>query len=134
MSQERAMERLLTAIRNPYTSILGHMTGRLLLSREGYPVDHKKLIDTCAAYDVVIEINAHPRRLDMDWRWMHYAIEKGVLLSINPDAHAVSGFKDVHYGSLIAQKGGVMREHNLSSFTLEQFEEFVKAQQDKRGR
>jgi DNA polymerase (family 10) len=134
MSQERAMERLLTAIRNPYTSILGHMTGRLLLSREGYPVDHKKLIDTCAAYDVVIEINAHPKRLDMDWRWMHYAIEKGVLLSINPDAHAVSGFKDVHYGSLIAQKGGVTPEHNLSSFRLGQFEEFVKAQQQKRGK
>ena len=58
------------AIDNPYTTILGHMTGRLLLSRNGYPLDHKKIIDACAANDVVIELNAHPRRLDIDWKWI----------------------------------------------------------------
>jgi DNA polymerase (family 10) len=60
------------------------MTGRLLLSRNGYPVDHKKIIDACAANHVVIELNAHPRRLDIDWRYIEYAIDKGVLISIDP--------------------------------------------------
>jgi DNA polymerase (family 10) len=101
------------------------MTGRLLLSRNGYPVDHKKLIEACAANNVVIELNAHPRRLDIDWKWIDYAIEKGVLLSINPDAHALSGFDDVKYGVLAAQKGGMEKKNNLSSFGLKEFEEFL---------
>ncbi len=77
MSEEKAMVRLLNAISNPYVTILGHMTGRLLLSRNGYPVDHKKIIDACIKNNVVIELNAHPRRLDVDWKWIHYIIEKG---------------------------------------------------------
>ena len=125
MSEEKAMERVLTAVRNPYTTILGHPTGRLLLSRKGYPLDHKKVIDTCAAHNVVIEINAHPRRLDLDWKWIAYALEKGVILSINPDAHSVDGYKDTYYGVMIAQKGGLTAHHNLSSFTLGQFEAFL---------
>ncbi|MGH2553705.1 MAG: helix-hairpin-helix domain-containing protein, partial [Chitinophagaceae bacterium] len=112
MSLEKAMLRLIKAIENPYTTILGHMTGRLLLSRNGYPVNHKKIIEACAANHVVIEINAHPRRLDMDWIWISYALEKGVLLSINPDAHALDGFDDVKYGVLAAQKGGLTKENN----------------------
>lgn len=134
MSAEKAMERVLTAVRNPFTTILGHATGRLLLSREGYPIDHKKLIDTCAAYDVVIEINAHPRRLDLDWRWVSYALEKGVLLSVNPDAHAIEGFADTRYGVLAGQKGGLTASRNLSSFSLEAFEAFVSQYKAKRGR
>ena len=122
MPQERAMERLLAAIRNPYTAILGHMTGRLLLSRPGYPVDHEAIIDACAENDVVIEINANPRRLDMDWRWIRYAIDRGVTLSINPDAHSVAGFGDVRYGVLAAQKGGLRRDQNLSSWGLAELE------------
>ena len=125
MSEEKAMTRLLKAIENPYTSILGHMTGRLLLSRNGYPVDHKKIIDACAVNQVVIEINAHPRRLDMDWRWISYAVEKGVLLSINPDAHFLEGFDDVKFGVLAAQKGGLSKESNLSSFSLSEFETWL---------
>ena len=132
MSQEKAMDRVLTAIRNPYTSILGHPTGRLLLSRKGYPLDHKAIIDACATHNVVIEINAHPRRLDIDWRWIEYALEKGVLLSIDPDAHAVEGYKDTYYGVMIAQKGGLTAQHNLSSYTLTQFEAFLDIQQRKR--
>src|SRR4029078_3260649 len=104
MKEDKAMMRLIKAIENPYTSILGHMTGRLLLSRNGYPVDHKKIIDACAANHVVIELNAHPRRLDIDWKWLDYAIEKGVLISIDPDAHFLEGFDDVKYGVLAAQK------------------------------
>ncbi len=125
MSEEKAMARLLKAIENPYTRILGHMTGRLLLSRNGYPVDHKKIIEACSANNVVIEINAHPRRLDIDWKWIGYALEKGVLLSIDPDAHVLEGYDDVKYGVLAAQKGGLTRERNLSSFGLKEFEEWL---------
>ncbi|MBL0273559.1 MAG: DNA polymerase/3'-5' exonuclease PolX [Chitinophagaceae bacterium] len=122
MTEEKAMKRLIAAIENPYTTILGHMTGRLLLSRNGYPVDHKKIIEACAANNVVIELNAHPRRLDIDWTWIDFALEKKVLLSIDPDAHSLDGYDDVKYGVLAAQKGGMMKENNLSSFTLKQFE------------
>ncbi|MEQ1678636.1 MAG: PHP domain-containing protein, partial [Chitinophagaceae bacterium] len=126
MPEDKAMKRLITAIENPYTTILGHMTGRLLLSRNGYPLDHKKIIEVCAANHVVIELNAHPRRLDIDWKWIDYAIEKGVLLSIDPDAHALDGFDDVKYGVLAAQKGGMTKANNLSSFGLKEFEDFLK--------
>lgn len=125
MTEEKAMQRLIAAIENPYTTILGHMTGRLLLSRKGYPVNHKKIIDACAANNVVIELNAHPSRLDIDWRQIEYALEKNVLISINPDAHSIEGFKDIRYGVLVAQKAMVTKEQNLSSMNLQQFEEFV---------
>lgn len=132
MNEEKAMMRLLKAIENPYTSILGHMTGRLLLSRNGYPVNHRAIIDACAVHNVVIEINAHPRRLDIDWRWIDYALQKNVLLSIDPDAHSIEGFEDVTYGVIAAQKGGLQKHQNLSSFTLQEFELFVQKQQAKR--
>jgi DNA polymerase (family 10) len=133
MNEEKAMMRLLTAIENPYTVILGHLTGRLLLSRNGYPVDHKKIIDACAANHVVIELNAHPRRLDMDWKYIDYALTKGVLISINPDAHSLEGFDDVRYGVLAAQKAGLAKAQNLSSFTREEFENFLSARKKKKG-
>jgi DNA polymerase (family 10) len=132
MTEEKAMMRLMKAIENPFTSILGHMTGRLLLSRNGYPVDHKRIVDACAANNVVIEVNAHPRRLDIDWRWIEYALEKNVLISIDPDAHATDGYDDCKYGVLIAQKGGLTKEKNLSSYSLEDFEKFVAEQKSKR--
>ena len=125
MMEEKAMARLLKAIENPYTTILGHMTGRLLLSRNGYPVDHQKIIDACAANNVVIELNAHPRRLDMDWQWLPYALEKNVLISIDPDAHSIEGYKDIYYGTLAARKGGLSKEKNLSSFSRTALEEFL---------
>ncbi|MFT3911191.1 MAG: helix-hairpin-helix domain-containing protein [Ferruginibacter sp.] len=125
MTEEKAMMRLLNAIENPYTTILGHMTGRLLLSRPGYPVDYKKIIDACAANHVTIELNAHPSRLDIDWRQIHYALEKNVLISIDPDAHHIDGIKDTNYGVLVAQKALVTKENNLSSFGLKEFEAFI---------
>jgi DNA polymerase (family 10) len=125
MSEEKAMIRLLNAIENPYTTILGHMTGRLLLSRKGYPVDHKKIIDACAANSVVIELNAHPSRLDIDWRHIEYALEKNVLISIDPDAHSLDGFDDIKYGVWVAQKALVCKENNLSSFGLKELEAFL---------
>lgn len=132
MSEEKANARLLRAIENKYTSILGHMTGRLLLSRAGYPINHALMIDACAANGVVIELNAHPRRLDIDWRWIEYALQKHVLISINPDAHTIDGFSDVKYGVLVAQKAGLNKAQNLSSFSLQDFELFVAQQQNKR--
>lgn len=124
MDEEKATARLLKAIENPYTTILGHPTGRLLLSRAGYPLDFKKIIDACAANSVVIEINANPLRLDLDWRWHRYALEKGVLLSINPDAHRTEGLLDMHYGIYVARKGGLTKEKCLNAFTLEEITRF----------
>ncbi|MBM3401887.1 MAG: DNA polymerase/3'-5' exonuclease PolX [Bacteroidetes bacterium] len=120
MKEEKATQRLITAIENPYTTILGHPTGRLLLSRSGYPIDHKKIIDACLANQVIIEINANPLRLDLDWRWHQYAISKGVLLAINPDAHRKEGFNDMKYGTLIARKGGLSKESCLNAMSLEE--------------
>jgi len=118
MTEEKATERLLNAIANPYTTILGHPTGRLLLSRKGYPLDHAAVIDACAKHNVVIEINANPWRLDLDWRWISYAMEKGVLLSINPDAHELNGYYDMKYGTLVARKGGLTHQMTLNAKSL----------------
>jgi DNA polymerase (family 10) len=125
MTEEKAMSRLITAIENQYTTILGHMTGRLLLSRPGYPLDHKKIIDACAANNVVIELNAHPSRLDIDWRYIDYVLEKNVLISIDPDAHHIDGFNDLKFGVSVAQKAMVKKENNLSSFNLAEFEKYL---------
>lgn len=118
MDIEKATARLIKAIENPYTTILGHPTGRLLLARSGYPIDYAKVIDACAANKVVIEINANPLRLDLDWRWHRYAIEKGVLLSVNPDAHRTEGLLDMHYGICVARKGGVSKLNCLNAMSL----------------
>jgi DNA polymerase (family 10) len=127
MTEEKAMMRLMGAITNPHTRILGHPTGRLLLSRKEYPIDHAKIIDACKAHNVVIEINANPRRLDLDWRWIRYAVKQGVMLSINPDAHSIDGIDDVRYGVLSAQKGMMTAKDNLSSLSLHEFEMFLKS-------
>ena len=118
MDIERATKRLITAIENPYTTILGHPTGRLLLSRKGYPIDYKKVIDACAANDVIMELNAHPYRLDIDWRWIPYCMEKGVQISINPDAHKKEGYSDMHYGVYVARKGGLTNDFLFNGKSL----------------
>lgn len=120
MNQEKAMARLIKAIENPYTTVLGHPTGRLLLSREGYPIDHKTIIEACAANGVVLELNASPWRLDLDWRWIDYAMEKGVMISINPDAHDTAGFDDMRYGVEIARKGGLIKSMTFNALSLHQ--------------
>jgi DNA polymerase (family 10) len=124
MDEEKATARLIKAIENPFTTILGHPTGRLLLARNGYPLDFKKIIDACAANKVVIEINANPLRLDLDWRWHRYAVEKGVLLSINPDAHRKEGFLDMQYGVYVARKGGLSKENCLNAYNLGEIESY----------
>ncbi len=118
MNEEKAMLRLINAIENPYTTILGHMTGRLLLYREGYPVNHKKIIDACAANNVIIELNAHPYRLDIDWEHIYYAMEKGVMISINPDAHEKAGYHDMYYGICSARKAGLTKKFTFNALSL----------------
>jgi DNA polymerase (family 10) len=128
MNQEKAMSRIIGAIENPYTTILGHPTGRILLSREGYPIDYQKVIDACAANGVVIEINASPYRLDLDWRWIQYALEKNVMLSINPDAHEMEGYFDMHYGVAVARKGGLLANMTFNALGLEEMEAYLKGE------
>ncbi|MBK7427164.1 MAG: PHP domain-containing protein [Saprospiraceae bacterium] len=127
MDEAKATQRLITAIENPYTRILGHPTGRLLLSRKGYPIDHIKIIDAAAANDVVIEINANPHRLDLDWTWIPYATKKGLKLSINPDAHSIGGISDIEWGVAAAQKGGLEPNQCLCCLSLLEIENYFKA-------
>jgi DNA polymerase (family 10) len=124
MDEDKATRRLIKAIENPYTTMLGHPTGRLLLSRKGYPIDHQKVIDACAANKVSIELNANPYRLDLEYQWIPYAMKKGVLISINPDAHATLGIHDIQYGVLAARKG---RLHQGACLNARDAAEFVKA-------
>lgn len=126
MDEDTATARLIKAIENPHTSILGHPTGRLLLSRPGYPIDHKKVIDACAANGVSIELNANPMRLDVDWTWIPYCMEKDVMVSINPDAHRKEGFHHMRYGVIAARKGGLIKDACLNALSLEQIEQRFK--------
>ena len=126
MDREKATQRLIKAVENPYTSLLGHPTGRLLLSREGYPIDHQAVIDACAANGVGIELNANPYRLDLDWSWIPYALEKEVKISVNPDAHSTGGIDDIRFGCLSARKGGLSREACLNAWPVEEFLRRVK--------
>lgn len=121
MDEAKATQRVIKAVENPYTRILGHPTGRLLLSRQGYPLDHQKVIDACAANGVAIELNASPYRLDLDWTWIPYALDKGVLISINPDAHSRQGIHDIHYGVLSARKGGLSAAQCLNAKGVNDF-------------
>lgn len=133
MDMEKATSRILAAVENPYTTILGHMTGRLLLSRPGYPLDHKKIIDACAANMVAIEINANPYRLDIDYTWIPYALQKGVMISVNPDAHSIEGIGDIYFGVCSARKGGLTTAMTLNALRLEEFEAYLRNRKQKKG-
>ncbi|MCC3152858.1 DNA polymerase/3'-5' exonuclease PolX [Hymenobacter sp. BT770] len=120
MDERKATERLLRAIENPYTTMLGHPTGRLLLRRQGYPIDYKAVIDACAKHQVIIEINSNPWRLDLDWRWVRYAHDQGVMLSINPDAHHTEGYADMRYGVLMGRKGFLTKEMTFNAKSVDE--------------
>jgi len=125
MDEEKATRRLITAIENPYTRILGHPTGRLLLARRGYPVDYKKVIDACATNNVVIELNANPQRLDLDWTWIPYALDKHVKVAINPDAHSKESIHYIKYGVAAARKGGLTKDMCLNTMNKEAFDQWL---------
>lgn len=126
MDEQKATNRLIKAIENPYTTILGHMTGRQLLIRPGYPVNFKKVIDACASNGVIIEINANPYRLDMDWSQLPYALEKGVMISINPDAHSITEIDNIRWGVAAARKGGLTKDMTWNAMPLKEMERWLK--------
>lgn len=119
LSRQEQTERLLRAIENPHVDIIAHPTGRILLGRSGYDIDIEALLEAAAAHSTCIEINAHPSRLDLDWRWLHKARDKGIKIPINPDAHTVTGIDDVHYGVGIARKGWLRSVDVLNTLEAE---------------
>ncbi len=126
LKREDQMARVISAIANPYMTILGHPTGRLLLSREGYDIDMRAIIDEAARHNKVIELNASPYRLDIDWRYLQYAKNKNVLISINPDAHNMAGLTEVFYGVCIARKGWQEKKDVLNTRSLEEIIRILK--------
>ena len=126
MTEDESTKRIIKALKNKYVTMLGHPTGRLLLQREGYPVKMLEVINAAADYGKAIEINAHPMRLDLDWRFLKYAKEKDVHIFINPDAHKVNGLQDVGYGVGIARKGWLEPKDVVNCKNLQQVSTYLK--------
>lgn len=127
MTEAEATERIVRAVRNPHVDILGHPTGRLLLAREGYPLDHRAVIDAAAGANTAIELNANPRRLDVDWRHIGYAREKGVKIAINTDAHSVEGLEQMAHGLGCGRKGGLTPEDVLNAMPFAEFQAWCRS-------
>lgn len=127
MPRNEMMERMRKAIKNPYTRILGHPTGRLLLKRNGSDLDLNELVELAAEHNTAIEINANPRRLDIDWRFGNKAQEVGMMTSINPDAHTTDGIDDIPFGVRIARKGKYGKDRVLNAKSAEEVKAFFEA-------
>ena len=128
---EEQTRRMLRAISNPYVDIIGHPTGRILLGREGYTLDLDAVIDAAAEHGVCIEINAHPSRLDLDWRYLHRARDKGIKIPINPDAHSIDGLDDMRYGIGIARKGWLRASDVLNTMSADALLKFFKKRRNR---
>ena len=126
LDQKAQTQRLVQAISDPHTTIIGHMTGRQLQRRPGYEIDVEKVLRACAKHDVVVEINAHPWRLDLDWRWHQAALEFGCMLSINPDAHSIPELDHMHWGVEMARKGGVPAHRVLNAMPLPEITRYLR--------
>lgn len=124
MDIDKATNRMIKAIENPYTHIIGHPTGRLILSREGYPLNFSKIIDACRANTVAIELNANPQRLDIDYSLLNQCIKKNVYIAINPDAHNRTALQDIKYGIKAARKGLLPKELCLNALSIEDLLKF----------
>ncbi|HKV00884.1 MAG TPA: PHP domain-containing protein, partial [Ktedonobacteraceae bacterium] len=127
LSPEEQTQRMLRAISNPYVDIIGHPTGRILLSREGYTLDVDAVIDAAADHGVCIEVNADPSRLDLDWRYLHRARDKGIKIPIDPDAHTINGLDNMHYGVGIARKGWLRASDVLNTMQTEEILDFFRS-------
>lgn len=127
MPEAEMTKRIIRALENPHVTMLGHLTGRLLLSRESYQVNIPAILDAAAATGTIIELNANPRRLDMDWRWWPLAKEKGVKCAINPDAHSTAGLQDLIFGVGIARKGWLTKNDVINTLPLARIEAVLKA-------
>jgi len=133
MTEEEATERIKRAVFNPYTTILGHPTGRLLLKREGYPINHEEVLQACAEAGVSVEMNANPYRLDLDWRWIETAVKLGVPVSITPEAHSVEQLDLMKWGALVSRKGALTAKGCLNALSLDEFETFLADKRKKLG-
>jgi DNA polymerase (family 10) len=127
LTQAEMTKRIIRAISNPRATMLGHLTGRLLLSREPYQVDIPAIIEAAAETGTIIELNANPRRLDMDWRWWPLAKEKGVKCAINPDAHHTGHLQFLWYGVGAARKGWLTRQDVINTLPLGKIEAALKS-------
>jgi DNA polymerase (family 10) len=126
LDRKAQTERLLRAVGNPRTTLIGHMTGRQLQRRPGYEIDVEKVLRACAKHDVAVEINAHPWRLDLDWRWHQAALEFGCMMSVNPDAHSIRELDHIHWGVEMARKGGVPAGRVLNAMPLSEIARHLK--------
>jgi DNA polymerase (family 10) len=125
LSRADATIRLLKAIQNPYTTVIGHVTGRMILGHEGQPVDVEAVIDACAAHHVAIELNCHPSRMDLDWQWIRVAVAQGVRIAINPNAHSAEALSDYETGVIVARKGLVSSGIALNAQNLDEMEAWL---------
>lgn len=125
MDEKAMTERLIKAIENPYTTMVGHVTGRLLLERDPYPVNLIKVIDACIANDKIMELNAQPLRMEMDWRLWRRAKEKGLKCCINPDAHYASGIQYYRLGVQIARKGWLEKKDIINTLSLKKMKTYL---------
>lgn len=125
MPHDKMMDRFKKAIENPFTTMLGHPTGRLLLKREGSHIELNQIIEWCVERGVAIEINASPWRLDIDWRYGNKAKEAGLLTSINPDAHTIEGIDDIRYGVMIGQKAKFESSRVLNTKSAHEFRKWL---------
>ena len=132
LSEEEMTRRICRAMENEHVTMLGHVTGRLLLKRESYAVNHAMIIDCAAETRTIIELNCSPMRLDMDWRWWKRARDKGVLCSINPDAHSTQGLHHLGLGIRLARKGWLTKQDVVNTRSLETITEFLNTPKAKR--
>jgi DNA polymerase (family 10) len=126
MPEREMTKRILRAMAHPAMTILGHPTGRLLLGRAGYSIDYEAIFEGAKKHGVVIELNANPHRLDLDWRVCQEARRKGVRVSINPDAHSLEGLEDVAYGVGIARKGWLEKKDVLNTMSVVEMERYLR--------
>lgn len=132
LPEEEMTRRIIRAMESPHVTFMGHLTGRLLLRRDPYAVNHEKIIDAAAATRTIIEFNCNPKRFDMDWRWWHRARDKGVLCSINPDAHSTQQLQFLKLGADVARKGWLRREDVVNTKSLAEIEAWLKQPKEKR--
>jgi len=134
LSEKEMTARIIRAMENPYVTMIGHLTGRLLLARDGYSVNVDKILDCAIRTGTIIELNCNPRRLDMDWRHWQRARDKGLMTSINPDAHSTKQLQYLAFGVRLARKGWLRREDVLNCMSLEEVKLWLELPKAKRIR
>jgi DNA polymerase (family 10) len=133
MPKDQMTDRILKAMDDPTVTFLGHLTGRRLLSRDGYSVEYDRIFDKAAERGVMIEINGNPQRLDLDWRHVKRAVDRGVVLSINPDAHSIGEYNAVITGTWVARKGGLGPKQIFNTRSVDEVAEFLASRRKRPG-